>query len=162
MKNSFQTKAWWSFLGGDLQELLGESQKLLQEASSWQTTFHDYSFIVFPAAKAYEGFLKKVFLNLGFISEEDYFGNRFRIGKALNPSLDPKYKDENVYEKVVKFCEGKNLADEMWNAWKLCRNQVFHWFPNEKNNLTYSQAGERIALIIKTMDDTFKGCKIKR
>ena len=164
---TLETKVWWSYLEEDLQELLAESFLLMDilkgmgaELPGGKREFHDYSFVVFPAAKAYEGFLKKVFLDMKFITEEDYFGKHFRIGKALNPSLPKEIKREGVYDDVVKYCGGPELAEKMWSTWKQSRNLVFHWFPNEKNALTFTEAEERIKMIIETIDQTFKECRI--
>lgn len=158
-----EKNSWWSYLAEDLQELLRESVLLLTKTGEWDKKFHDYSFIVFPAAKAYEGFLKNVFLDRGFIDEEQYFGKRFRIGKSLNPSLDKKYRDEGwVYKEVVDFCGGEDLAKSMWKTWKRCRNLVFHWFPKEKNALDYLEAKERLTQILDTIDKTFSGCKLEK
>lgn len=124
--------------------------------------FHDYSFVVFPAAKAYEGFLKKLFFDLGFITEEDYSGKRFRIGKALNPTLPKEIRNDHwVYKKIVIYCGGAELADKLWDTWRLSRNLVFHWFPNEKNALTLSEAQNRLNQIIDAIDSAFKECKIR-
>ncbi len=163
MQSTIEKKPWWDFLDESLQDLIKQSLDLIEVVPSWKEKFQDYSFLVFPAAKAYEGFLKKVFLDARFITQEDYFGKRFRIGKALNPSLDPHYRDESVYDKIVNYCsDGKVLANRMWDTWRLCRNLVFHWFPDETKSLSFSQAEERVIMIIETMDDTFKGCKIKK
>ena len=98
----------------DLQELLRTSLLLVEKSKNWDQKFHDYSFVVFPASKAYEGFLKKLFLDLGFIDEQTYHGRRFRVGKALNPSLDRrKYKNESFYDKTVDYCGEKDLADTL-------------------------------------------------
>ncbi|HET7099449.1 MAG TPA: hypothetical protein VFI61_04435 [Patescibacteria group bacterium] len=162
-----EQRIWWSYLGQDLQKLITTSNFLLTVVNSWgadlpggKMKFHDYSFVVFPAAKAYEGFLKKLFVELGFITEEDYFGKHFRIGKALNPSLDKNLMREGVYNKIVKHCGGQDLADYLWDTWKLSRNLIFHWFPNEKNTITLTEAGDRIEMIIKAIDRSFKECKI--
>ena len=40
---------------------------------------HDYAFVVFSLAKAYEGFLKRVFLDMKMIDRRQYFGEYFRI-----------------------------------------------------------------------------------
>lgn len=162
MDFSLEEKTWWPYLEKDIKELLLESVFLSQMIKSSNEQFHDYSFIVFPAAKAYEGFLKKVFLERGFISEADYFGKRFRIGKALNPSLEEKYRSESVYDKVVDFCRDRFLADKMWETWKNSRNLVFHWFPNEKNAISLEESQLRLKDIIETMEETYKGCKISR
>lgn len=169
MDFNLEKRAWWDYIEEDLQKLLESSIFLLTTSKSWgadlrsgKKVFHDYSFCVFPAAKAYEGFLKKVFLDMGFINEEDYYGKHFRIGRSLNPSLDRKYRSkEGVYDKIVTHCGGKDLADSLWQAWKMGRNLVFHWFPNEKNAVTFPEAEKRVSLILSAMDNMFRECKIK-
>jgi hypothetical protein len=175
MNLQLEKKSWWGYIEEDLQELLVSSEFLVNVVKGWggdlpggKQVFHDYSFVVFPAAKAYEGFLKKMFLDLKFITEEDYYGKKFRIGKALNPYIDKKYKNRNsVYDKLVNFCEslpaqtGKDLADTLWDAWVQGRNLVFHWFPNEKRAVSFVDAQSKISIIINAMDKCFKGCKLK-
>lgn len=170
MDLKLENKIWWGYIEEDLQELLVASEFLTNTVMSWgadlpagRQVFHDYSFVVFPAAKAYEGFLKKMFFDLGFITEEDYKGKRFRIGKALNPFLEKEIRSrESVYDKIVEYCGGKELADKLWEAWTNGRNLVFHWFPDEKRAVSYIEAEEKINLIISAMDLAFIGCKIKR
>jgi len=163
-----EKRVWWSYLGDDLQKLIVASEFICTAVESWggdlpggEKEFDDYSFVVFPSAKAYEGFLKKLFLDLKFITEEDYYGKHFRIGKALNPSLPKELRREGVYDKIVQFCQGHTLADKLWDTWRLSRNLTFHWFPNEKNAITLTEAGERIEMIIGAIDEAFKECKIK-
>ncbi len=152
-------KVWWPYLGGDLQSLLTASFTIFDKSQSWDEKFDDYSFVVFPAAKAYEGFLKKLFLDLGFITNEDYYGKHFRIGKALNPSLPNEIRHEGIYDKVVEFCGGRGLADALWDTWRICRNLTFHWFPNEKNTLTLVEAETRLSMIVNAIDRAFRECK---
>lgn len=160
-------KVWWDYLGEDLQNLFLTSQFLYKVTEDWEKNplnghkFHDFSFVVFPAAKAYEGFLKKLFLEMDFITEEDYYGKRFRIGKALNPSLEKELRHEGVYDKLVNYCGGKDLADSLWETWKQSRNLIFHWFPNEKNTITLLEAGDRLAMISNAIDRCFRECKIQ-
>ena len=165
---ALEKKVWWSYLEYDLQELIREAfliEEILRgmgaDLPGGKKEFHDYSFVVFPAAKAYEGFLKKMFLDLKFITEEDYYGKHFRIGKALNPSLPKELRREGVYDKVVRYCQGRELADKLWETWKLSRNLTFHWFPNEENAVTLDGARERIDMIIGAIDMAFKECRIK-
>lgn len=159
-------RPWWKYLGEDIQKLLLTSGFIYDAVESWgvdlpggKEKFHDYSFVVFPAAKAYEGFLKKLFLEMGFITEEEYFGKRFRIGKALNPSLSKELSAESVYRKLVKYKNDRVLADQLWETWKLCRNLPFHWFPNEKNTLSLLEAKDRIGMIVDAMDNAYKSYK---
>lgn len=161
MTEDLKKRIWWDYLDEDLQELIRESTLLIDRVSGWEETFHDYAFVVFPAAKAYEGFLKNLFLDLGFITSDDFYGKRFRIGKALNPALDRRFrKKEGVYDKVVNYCGGKELADMLWDTWRKCRNVLFHWFPNEKNTIDFNEAKERIDMILTTMNKAFKQCNI--
>ncbi len=168
MDLNLEKKLWWHYIEEDLQELLVASEFLANVVRSWggdlpqgRKVFHDYSFIVFPAAKAYEGYLKKVFLDMGFITPEDYHGKHFRIGKALNPFLEKRYRNnESVYDKIVTHCGGKELADTLWEAWTNGRNVVFHWFPDEKKAVSFEEAEEKIKQIVGAMDKAFEGCKI--
>jgi len=112
-----EKRSWWGYLGSDLQKLLSTSEFIYRAVESWgadspggKREFSDYSFIVFPAAKAYEGFLKKLFFDLGFITEEDYYGKHFRIGKALNPSLPKELRHNGAYDKIVSRCRQKPVV----------------------------------------------------
>jgi len=158
---TFKEHPWWEYIGRDLQDLLSESALLLTKTQEYNENFGDYSFIVFPAAKAYEGFLKKLFLDFGFITDEEYYGKHFRIGRALNPNLEKIYRgSESVYDRLVSHCGGEALANELWDTWRLSRNLIFHWFPNEKNTINLEGAEERINMIVRAMDAAVKECKI--
>lgn len=161
MKTNLEKKVWWGYIEEDLRDLFRESFLLSEMSGFEKGKFRDYSFVVFPAAKAFEGFLKKLFLDMGFISSEDFWGKRFRIGKALNPNLDTQFHHEGVYDKIVNHCGGKELADQLWHTWTLSRNSVFHWFPKEKNALSLDEARTRIDMIIEAMDAATAECKIK-
>lgn len=163
---NLKDKAWWDYLTEDQRDLLEQSRVLLEREENKQYPptggFHDYAFIVFPAAKAYEGFLKKLFCDLGLITLAQYGGNHFRIGKALNPSLEQRLRREGwVYEELAKLCQGYALPDFLWETWKQSRNLVFHWFPKHKNFLTLEEARARYGMILEAVDKAFSGCKIK-
>jgi hypothetical protein len=157
MKVNLKTKPWYDYLEEDLRELLEESFELIDKVPGWHDGFHDYSFIVFPAAKALEGYFKKLFIDLGFITRDDYYGRHFRIGKALNPQLEERFREkESVYDKLVNFTGGKELADFLWDTWKNCRNLVFHWFPDEKRAINFDEAKARVDQIVRAIDNSFK------
>jgi hypothetical protein len=159
--SELENKIWWNYMEPDIRELLREAVILLTNVKKWKHRFHDYAFIVFPAAKAYEGFLKHLFLDMGFITEEDYRGKHFRIGRALNPALEPRFRDnESVYDRLVLYCRGRELPDTLWEAWRKGRNLTFHWFPDSINALTYSEARGCVDLIIKAIDLSFTACEI--
>ncbi|PIQ73668.1 hypothetical protein COV58_01295, partial [Candidatus Roizmanbacteria bacterium CG11_big_fil_rev_8_21_14_0_20_36_8] len=60
----------WIYLSLTQQDLMSEGKFLIDFVK--EQHFKDYSFLVFPYAKAYEGFLKQLFLDLEFISHHDY------------------------------------------------------------------------------------------
>ena len=110
----------------------------------------DYSFLVSPAAKAYEGYLKDFFLKTNIIDKYNYESDRFRVGKTLNPSL--RYKRFSIYQKLANLNEeGEVLAEKLWNAWKYGRNEIFHYFPNNLKNLSREEAEERIAMLLSAI-----------
>lgn len=160
---NLEKRVWWKSLNEDLQELLTESVLLLNRVEGWSEKFHDYAFVVFPAAKAYEGFLKNLFFQLKFIDDEDYFGKHFRVGKALNPALDADIRErEGVYDKVVDYCGDKKVADKLWDTWKNCRNLLFHWFPNERNAIDFIEAREKVGDVINSIDIAYESCILSK
>lgn len=159
METDLSKKSWWIYLERDLKELLEQSTRLLSAFEKNKGEFLDYSFVVFPAAKAYEGFLKKILLDSGLISLEEFSGKHFRIGKALNPFLPKKLQHESVYPRLVEKSGGEELPALLWKTWKLSRNSTFHWFPNKKNAISYEEAGERIQLIVSAIDNGYAKLK---
>lgn len=168
MVDSLKSHPWWNYVTEDLQELFKQSMLLIEIIDKRaisipinEPEFHDYSFIVFPAAKAYEGYLKKLLFDMGFISDKAFYGKRFRIGKALNPFLESRYRKMSVYDKLADYCQGNELPDAMWDTWVQGRNQLFHWFPNERNAIEFEEAKNLVFQILSTMDKAFEECKIK-
>lgn len=123
----------------DVSTILGKLQKF--------DHISDYSFLVSPAAKAYEGFLKDFFFKLHIIDEYSYHSDRFRVGKTLNPTL--RYKRFSVFRKLAELDElGEQLAEILWDAWKFGRNEIFHYFPDKLKNITKDEAQERVYLVL--------------
>ncbi|HAP37671.1 hypothetical protein A2574_01915 [Candidatus Shapirobacteria bacterium RIFOXYD1_FULL_38_32] len=130
-------------------EFLKDIEIILQRLGQ-EDSISDYSFIVSPAAKAYEGFLKDFFLKTHIIDQYSYESDRFRVGKTLNPSL--RYKRYSIYQKLANIHqEGEELAEILWSAWKRGRNEIFHFFPGTSHNLDRADAEERINLILKAI-----------
>ena len=110
----------------------------------------DYSFLVAPVAKAYEGYLKDFFLKIGIIDKYSYESDRFRVGKTLNPSL--RYKRFSIFQKLADIHEeGEELAETLWTAWKFGRNELFHYFPNNLKKISRVEAEDRIDLVLKAI-----------
>lgn len=137
------------YVSGHQEELIIDVEIILKRLQI-KDPISDFSFLVSPIAKAYEGFLKDFFLRIGIISDEEYESDRFRVGKTLNPSL--RYKRFSVYQKLSDFHEkGEELAETLWDAWKFGRNEIFHYFPNNYKSLSQNEAEDRIGLLLRAI-----------
>ncbi|MCL4398004.1 hypothetical protein M1403_03180 [Patescibacteria group bacterium] len=146
------------FLGPELASLYADGERLLASAGGG---FTDYSFVIFPFAKVYEGFLKKLFFQIGAISEAQYNSDHWRVGKALNPQLEKELRhEESVYDRVVSVSGSNALPDRLWEAWKNGRNRVFHYFPGVHKPLSFEEARNIISQLNQAMETALKGCKI--
>ncbi len=146
----FQKTAWYQYLDQCQQELVTVSFSLLAKEKEL-SSIKDYSFIVFPMAKAYEGFLKKIFYDLQLINKETYEGRRFRIGRALNPDVRAYQRDEDWLFDNVEMRFGKELARQLWETWLSCRNRIFHYFSDCQQFLDFPQAVNKIEMMVDAM-----------
>lgn len=148
----FYTQSWYVGLPAWEKELVRVSLELFSREERMQSEFADYSFVVFSMAKAYEGFLKKYFYDAGFISHVLYTDKRFRIGRALNPDLNPLHQDGQwVYPRIEEAC-GREVARGLWDTWLQCRNQIFHYFPENQKSVSLIDAGRCIEMMAQAME----------
>lgn len=145
------TVSYWDYLSPHQRDLIREGSYIYQEIfSDGRYNFQDYSFIVFPFAKAFEGFIKQFLLDIGLISNQQYNSDHIRVGKLLSPESSHYVRDDSIYSHLVHNT-GKDAADMIWMTWKYCRNQVFHYYPHNNKSLSLIEAKERIHLIISTI-----------
>lgn len=131
-----------------------------EETSPDNKAIADYGFLVFTAAKVYEGFLKNFFFQLGLISNNQYRDEHFRIGKALNPDLPFKYRNSTwLYDELMAVC-GAETAAVLWETWRSGRNEIFHYFPDNGNVITLTQAKAIIEKILGAMHQA-SHCEIR-
>jgi len=158
----FKNQPWWQYLNSTQQSLIKQSFYLLNWTQKLDKKLFDYSFIVMPSAKAYEGFLKKFFFDLKLISKHDFEEEYFRVGKALNPELEniKHLQKECLYNEISAKC-GEDTAKMLWLTWKKSRNRLFHYFHQEKQSFTLTEASNRLDLIIKSIKHAFSSCEFK-
>ena len=150
----------WGYLEPDLRGLIQDGESLLEEVEHLHGTISDFSFLVFPFSKAYEGFLKKLFLDLDLMREDEYYGDDIRIGRILNPSYAEEHT--SVYKKLYKHEKGGGtLADQLWTVWRKGRNQVFHYFPHNFRSITLNEALEIVHEVIGAMENAVGKCGLK-
>ena len=150
---------FWNYLPQEQKDLIQQGTYLLNDVVTDQKyQFKDYSFVVFPYAKAYEGFLKQLFRDEGFISHLDYISDHYRLGKMLSPNLVGRLKERSLYRKITEK-SSKDLADRIWNTWRIGRNQTFHYFPHNFKALSFIEAEKIINQIIRTMEEAYQKLK---
>jgi len=110
----FSTQSWYLNLSPWQRDLVRIGLELYAREERMKSGYDDYSYVVFPIAKAYEGFLKQYFYDLGFIDYMTYSDRRFRIGRVLNPDVSPSRQDEFwMYGRLAQMC-GAGLARGLW------------------------------------------------
>ncbi len=152
---------FWLYLQPELQSLLNDGEILVNFVKNKEVneTIADCSFLVFPFAKAYEGFLKKLFLDLDVIHYDDYYGEDIRIGRLLNPHY--QHEINNVFAKMCRHSsKRKDLSNRLWNTWKQGRNLIFHYFPHNFKRLSYDEAVAAINDILGSMDAAVTACDL--
>lgn len=151
----------WNYLPVEIQGLINDGEILFDHANEHISDISDYSYLVFPFAKAYEGFLKKLFLDLNLIREDQYYGDDIRIGRILNPHFISE--QENVFNKICSYAgNGTDVAMMMWRAWKNGRNQVFHYFPHNFRRLTFDDASKIINEVVEAMKKGISSCDLSK
>ena len=145
--------SWVQYVSEVERQLLIEADFLLDREKKFPKNklLADYGFLVYPAAKAYEGFLKTFFYQNGLIDSYMYKSEHFRIGKAINPDLPEKYREDGwVYDDLARLF-GDDIPDRLWATWRKCRNHVFHFKPDKLRLYTLVEAQIKIELIFSTI-----------
>lgn len=152
----FEEEGWYQYLDESLRDLVDTSFYLLDREMIRSEDLHDYSFIVFPMAKAYEGFLKKFLYDAGLITSKQFMGKHFRIGRSLNPLLPIKYRNDSwLVNELNEYCSKSDasgaVAKKIWRTWQVCRNRVVHYFPGHTEFIDLNEAEVRVNMIRDTM-----------
>ena len=140
-------------------DLIQEGNYLMSMTEKHGHHFKDYSFLVFPYAKAYEGFLKQLFKDTKLISHLDYISDHLRLGKLLSPFLIDRLGDRSLYQKI-QLKTKDNLAEEIWLTWKIGRNVIFHYFPHNFRKLSYEEALNIIKEVVSAMETAVVKCEV--
>jgi hypothetical protein len=157
-----RTSLLWQYLSEEQRSLVEDGELLLENSHLIPKGLSDYSYLVFPFSKAYEGFLKKVFLDMKLIRPEEYYGDEIRIGRILNPHFNKEYG--SVYNRLCRKGISKNgvneVSEKLWTTWKNARNLVFHYFPHNFRRLTFEEAKGLVDEIIEAMSFALSECTL--
>lgn len=159
MQHMDRHSSYWDYLSPHQRDLIREGSYIYQEIfADGRYNFQDYSFIVFPFAKAFEGFIKQFLLDIGLITDQQYNSDHIRVGRLLSPEGNHYIHEESIYQRLVHII-GKDAADMIWMTWKYCRNQVFHYYPHNNKSLSLNEAKERIHLVLSTITTCYNMLK---
>ncbi len=152
----------WNYLSPSQQALARDGAFLVADSDRHpDTALTDYSYLVFPFAKLYEGFLKQLLLDLRIMTQKEYKSDHYRVGKTLSPSLAGRLGRRSAFGEIEqKF--GGDLAVQLWQTWKNGRNLVFHYFPHNYRALTRERAKEIINTIVAVMERAIEETKAHR
>src|SRR3989338_11308594 len=144
-----QKKPIWRYFSQAQKDLIEEGLYLKDDiVRDHAFQFKDYSFLIFPFAKAYEGFLKQLFKDVKFISHLDYISDHLRLGKLMSPNLIGRLGEKSLYRKIQEK-ESAELAEKIWGIWKKGRNQIFHYFPHNLKAVSYDEATQLVNEILQ-------------
>lgn len=152
----------WQYMSPTQRQLAQDGQLLIDDRQRHPNEhLSDYSYLVFPFAKLYEGFLKELFRDLDIITEREYSSMHFRLGKVLSPNLIRRLGSRSAYNTITKQYN-ETLAIMVWNTWKQGRNLVFHYFPHNVRRLTIGEAITIIDMIVATMSEAVDQTRPKK
>lgn len=149
----------WSYLSETQKDLIKEGNFLAKAIENRK--FKDYSFLVFPYAKAYEGYLKQLFLDVEYISHLDYISDHFRLGKYLSPHLIHRLQERSIYAQI-RTDSTEDMAKEIWDMWNKGRNQVFHYYPHNLRRIELGEAHELNEDFIRVMIEAYEKLRIQK
>ena len=134
-------------------------RKLLQDSILMNTIFaaqdvysralNDFSIIVFPSAKAMEGYIKKLLLFLKLITEEDLKSNPYKsIGRILD--------GDDIKNRLLDKKRDKSIPKLLSAQWDLCRNQIMHFDTGRPDFIKKEDASTKIENIYEVMKKSFR------
>jgi len=145
-----------SIIGEGLYEFLNEHDKkyalstfcLKLLSSNLNIEFPEYTCIVMPLSKAYEGYVKKVLVYLGIVKEEELKRKDWNFGKVWRNQEYKKFVGSNKYH--------QSHLEKLENELDFSRHFIMH-SDAEKVAHIYSlgEAKEKIDRIAKVMKETF-------
>jgi cold shock CspA family protein len=135
----------YNFLYEHDRETLLSGTALLQTVEKVTLKLPDYSVLVMPFARAYEGFLLKLFCKVGLADEAtvEVDGHAIQIGKWL----------KEIEETIVDKRRHGHVVYDLDTAWSGCRNLLMHSDPGRDVRMeNLDQAKREIGVVVRGME----------
>lgn len=124
-KVKWVSKKFDLFAGEEILTLREDSLRLRYLATHYGTGLYDYSFVVLPMAKAYEGFLKKILVKIELVTELELFQNPdISINKYFNP-----IGNNSIFNSLRDKVRDRAIPHLIYTTYQECRNQILHYDP---------------------------------
>lgn len=118
----WKEKPYSGYLGEEILKLRYDSILLLREFENSDKVFTDYSFVVSPMAKAYEGFLKKILVDVGAIKKTEL---KDHPGLSVNKFFHPI--DGSMIKYVSDKARERAIPAVIYTVYQECRNEIMHF-----------------------------------
>ena len=153
---NWKSEEFDNFLGRELLELYQDSCDLFENVHNFDN-MSDYSFVLLPIAKVYEGVLKKVLIVIGLTKLADWESNpNLSVSKYFNP-----VGDSRIFEALEDKARDKSVPHIIYSTYQECRNKIFHYDLHRDDRIKTIKDAEfykkRIEYAIEKAYETF--CK---
>jgi hypothetical protein len=141
LRNDFYPPKWKSkefdsFVGDELIELYQDSTAIMKDYKNHKDfadlhILSDYSFVVLPIAKVYEGILKKILVEKGLVSEEEMASSPdLNVSAYFNPVGNAK-----IFTHLSDRARDKAIPHVIYSTYQECRNQILHYDQYRDNRI---------------------------
>jgi hypothetical protein len=149
----WKSKEFDEYVGDDIVDLYYDSVRMLNHFMDTQNknvpSLSDYSFIVFPFAKAYEGILKKILVEANLIKEADLLEDpTLPIGNYFNP-----VGNNAIFNSLKDRTRDKAIPFVIYSTYQECRNQIMHYDSYRDNRI---KSIEEARFYIYRIDDAIE------
>jgi len=135
-------QATYEFLYPHDQETLLSAAALLQAVEAIDLRLPDYSVLVMPFARAYEGFLLKLFVHIGI-------GDADRIQQDAHAIQIGHWLDR-LQELIADTARHGHIVDDLKTAWSGSRNLMMHSDPARDVKLcTLQEAQREVGVLVR-------------
>lgn len=160
----FYTPRWKSwefdnFIGEELIDLYEDSINIFKDYKKTEKGLYDmsdYSFLVLPIAKVYEGVLKRVLVKTKLLKEEDLLNNPIiSVGGYFNPVGNNK-----IFDRLKDKARDKTVPHIIYSTYQECRNNILHYDSYKDNRIKKIEDAEfYVKRIIHAIDKVYESFK---
>jgi len=130
--------------------LIKDNLTFFASSRTFRYLLNDFSVVVFPSAKAFEGYIKKIFLNIKLITKKEIEKDPYQsIGKIIN--------GEKIKNKIIDKKRDRSFLKLLSAQWDLCRNVILHYDIDQPEIInSKEEAFRKVENIYEVMKKAYK------